>query len=39
MMSASACVRAEIDFLAEGIRAGLDAISSAPPRPEESSGG
>jgi putrescine---pyruvate transaminase len=27
-----------IDLLAEGIRAGLDALDSAPPRPDESSG-
>ena len=33
------CGREEIDLLAEAIRHGLDAIESAPPRPEESSGG
>ena len=33
------CTQAEIDLLAEGIRAGLDAIDAAPPQPDESSGG
>jgi len=33
------CTQDEIDLLADGIRAGLDAIETAPPLPDESSGG
>jgi putrescine---pyruvate transaminase len=33
------CEQEHIDLLAEGIRAGLDRIGNAPPKPDESSGG
>jgi adenosylmethionine-8-amino-7-oxononanoate aminotransferase len=33
------CEQEHIDLLAQGIRAGLDRIGNAPPKPDESSGG